>query len=146
MQISHQLMYAGHLLHGRLRRQLGPNGVHRGQGRILAILASRGTLSQTEIADSFHRRGATITQMIRRLEEQGLINRIADPEDARARQVSLTAAGRRAAQLVERTWNEIEERISSALSENQCKQLAHLLHLVLTELAGEPAGTTNGEK
>ena len=144
MAICHQLMYAGHLLHGRLRQRLCGEGVHRGQGRILTILAARGTLSQTEIADNFHRRGATVTHMIQRLEEQGLVKRVADPADARARQVSLTPAGHKAAQLVEQTWNEIEAQLSYILSPRQAKQLANLLGLVIAELAGKPVGITEG--
>ena len=144
MPICHQLMYAGHLLHGRLRQRLYSEGVHRGQGRILTILAARGTLSQTEIADSFHRRGATVTHMIQRLEEQGLIKRIADPADARARQVSLTPAGREAASLVEQTWDELEKRIAAVMSPAQRWQLAELLGLVIAELTDEPSGIAKG--
>jgi len=144
MAICHQLMYAGHLLHGRLRQRLRPEGVHRGQGRILAILASRGTLSQTEIADSFHRRGATVTHMIQHLEEQGFVKRVPDPDDARARQVSLTPTGRRASRLVEQTWNTLEKQLAAALSAEQAEQLADLLALVIAELTGKPAATKKG--
>lgn len=139
MPICHQLMYAGHLLHHRLRERLRPEGIHRGQGRILSILAQRGTLSQTEIAESFHRRGATVTHMIQKLEEQGLVERVADPADGRARQVSLTPAGQKAARIVQETWDELEARLSAILSPEQAEELASLLDLVIDELAARPA-------
>jgi len=131
-------MYAGHLLHHRLRERLCPEGIHRGQGRILSILAHRGTLSQTEIADSFHRRGATVTHMIQKLEEQELVERVADPADGRARQVSLTPAGRKAAKLVQETLDKLEAQLSAILSSEQAEELANLLGLVIDELAARP--------
>ena len=139
MAICHQLMYTGHLLHEGLRSRLCPEGIHRGQGRILAILARRGTLSQKEIADSFHRRGPTVTHMIQRLEEQGMVQRVSDPSDARARKVSLTPAGQKAAKLVEDTWTELEGRLASVLSPKQAEQLAELMELVIKALAETPA-------
>lgn len=145
MPICHQLMYAGHLLHHQLRERLCPEGIHRGQGRILSILAQRGTLSQTEIGESFHRRGATVTHMIQKLEEQGLIGRVADPADGRARRVSLTPAGRRAAQLVQETWDELEARLSAIMSSKQAEEIASLLDLVIDELTAKPAEVAKGD-
>jgi DNA-binding MarR family transcriptional regulator len=145
MPICQQLMYAGHLLHGRLREKLCPEGIHRGQGRILSILAQRGTLSQTEIAECFHRRGATVTHMIQRLEEQGLVERVPDPSDARARRVSLTPAGREVAGLVQETWDDLERRLAAVLSPEQAVQLAGLLGLVIDDLAAQPAELAEGD-
>lgn len=45
---------------------------------------------------------STLTRNLARLEEEGLVTRIADPGDGRASRVSLTAAGHRAAEKVER--------------------------------------------
>ena len=109
MSLARTLMHTVHLMRNRLGRRLHEIGLHHGQGRILMILTERGPLSQTEIADCCHRRGPTVTHMIQRLEEQGLIARVADPADARARKVSLTSAGRKASALVKKTWDEMEK-------------------------------------
>ena len=146
MSLAHKFMHTAHLMRNRLGRRLQKIGLHHGQGRILMILIERGPLSQTEIADCCHRRGATVTHMIQRLEEQGRVDRVADPADARARKVSLTPAGRKAASLVKQTWNEMEKTLAAALSARQAKQLADLLDQIRCELVDEdPAKTRRGD-
>ena len=54
---------------------------------------------------------STLTRNLARLEEQGLVTRIADPGDGRAARVSLTAAGHRAAEKVERQGIEFAQEV-----------------------------------
>ena len=84
-------------------------------------------------------RGATVTHMIQSLEEQGMVQRVPDPADARARRVSLTPAGREAAAIVQQTWDELERRMSAVLTGPQARRLADLLAMVIDELAAQPA-------
>jgi len=142
MSLAHKFMHTVHLMRNRLGRRLHKIGLHHGQGQILMILTERGPLSQTEIADCCHRCGATVTHMIQRLEEQGCVVRVADPADARARKVSLTPAGRKAASLVKQTWNEMEKTLAAALSSRQAKQLADILDQIRCELDGEDTAKT----
>jgi DNA-binding MarR family transcriptional regulator len=59
---------------------------------------------------------STLTRNLARLEEEGLVTRIADPGDGRAFRVSLTAAGHRAAEKVERQGIEFTEEVLARLS------------------------------
>ena len=68
--------------------------------------------------------------------------RVADPADARARKVSLTPAGRKAASLVKQTWNEMEKTLAAALSDRQAKQIADLLDQIRCELGDEDTTKT----
>ena len=144
VSLARTLMHTVHLMRNRLGRRLHEIGLHHGQGRILMILTERGPLSQTEIADCCHRRGPTVTHMIQKLEEQGLVARVADPADARARKVSLTPAGRKAASLVKQTWNEMDNTLAAALSARQARQLAGLIDRIRCELGGQDAVKTGG--
>jgi DNA-binding MarR family transcriptional regulator len=59
---------------------------------------------------------STLTRNLARLEEDGLVTRIADPGDGRASRVSLTAAGHRAAEKVERQGIEFADEVLSRLT------------------------------
>jgi MarR family transcriptional regulator for hemolysin len=62
---------------------------------VLSALSYEGIVSQTVLASHVHVEGATITHHVDRLEQLGLVRRIADPADRRVRRVELTPAGAR---------------------------------------------------
>jgi DNA-binding MarR family transcriptional regulator len=68
-----------------------------------AALSALGLEGPTRLRDLGRRLGiapSTLTRNLARLEASGLVEREADPEDARSARVGLTAQGRRAAQAV----------------------------------------------
>lgn len=74
-------------------------GLTVAQAATLEALQRR-PLRLAKLAQSLGITPSTLTRNLVRLESDGLIARAPDPEDARASQVSLTAAGRRAARRV----------------------------------------------
>src|SRR5579859_5617775 len=68
--------------------------IPRGQATLLCVLAIRDGMTQSEIAEQLSVQGATVTNMLQRLEETGLVIRRRDPEDNRLVRVYLTEAGR----------------------------------------------------
>lgn len=61
-----------------------------------SMLLHLGDISPVRAADVVERTGldkSTVSRQIARLEELGLVERVADPTDGRARQVQLTAVG-----------------------------------------------------
>jgi DNA-binding MarR family transcriptional regulator len=73
-------------------RPLGLEGRHLG---VLFVLDRRGALSQTQIGDELNADKSAMGRTVDDLERLGAAVRRADPADRRARQVSLTADGRR---------------------------------------------------
>src|SRR5215469_16297155 len=65
---------------------------------VLHTLSRKGPMRLTGLTTTEQMTQPAITQMVRRLEQDGLVERRADPRDARAVLVSLTARG---AQIVE---------------------------------------------
>ncbi len=61
----------------------------------------RGPRSLSELADDMGTDAPAATVLINALEQRGLVKRAQDPNDRRAKQVSLTAAGRRMLDVVE---------------------------------------------
>ena len=68
-----------------------------------------------------------LSRLLRRLEEEGLINVIPDPGDRRRRQVSLTEAGRERWKELERRSDEQARLIVDPLTERQRERLARAL-------------------
>jgi DNA-binding MarR family transcriptional regulator len=77
----------------RLRQEAG-GGLSPSLTAALATVERRGPLTPSELADIEHVKRPTATRLVARLEEEGLVERAADPRDGRACLVSASAAGR----------------------------------------------------
>ena len=78
---------------------------------------------------------SNITQLVDRLEADGLVARKADPGDRRTKLAVLTAAGRKACVAGTSLQNETERELLTTLSGDESRQLALLL-----EKIGRPRG------
>lgn len=78
---------------------------------------------------------SNITQLVDRLEADGLVARQADPGDRRTKLAVLTAAGRKACVAGTSLQNETERELLTTLSGEESRQLALLL-----EKIGRPRG------
>src|SRR4051794_37891859 len=88
-------------------------GMTRAQWAVLARLDRCQGLKQTELAEMLDLQPITLTRLLDRLCDNGLIERRADPEDRRAKRLYLTAAAR---PLLERLVDLGEELMGSALA------------------------------
>ena len=68
----------------------------------------------------------------------GLVERIADPDDARATRIRLTARGRRYGRDVRRFGRDFESRLAERLGARRLKDLRSTLDLLLEALRSEP--------
>jgi len=88
-------------------------------------------LSQRALTDALQLTGGTISVRIDRLERDGLVTRLPDPHDQRGVLVRLTEAGKRLFEQIAPIHLANEDRLLSALNEEQREQLATLLHILL---------------
>lgn len=77
------------------------SGKRAGQRRILAILKSRNKMTQKELQDILRIQPGSVSEILAKLEERGLIQRGKDDEDKRRCILELTEAGAEAAMLQE---------------------------------------------
>ncbi|MEP0454506.1 MAG: MarR family winged helix-turn-helix transcriptional regulator, partial [Roseibium sp.] len=77
------LAHCAHLLDERLRVLLKPLGLHAGQARVLHALNRMGKASQRQLADEFNVTPASMSQMTKRLINNGFIEVHSDPDDRR---------------------------------------------------------------
>lgn len=66
------------------------------QARLLSTIEDQGTARISDLAALDHCSQPTMTTQVRRLEDAGMVSRIADPVDARAVLISITDEGRNA--------------------------------------------------
>jgi len=95
----------------------------QGQARILAYLSSHSSVTQKEIADRCMLDVTTMSRVLNKLEEMGLISRQRDPGCRRAYQIGLTEAGRQKAEEVNRGFERLEEMLCRELSEEEIGSL-----------------------
>jgi len=116
------------------RRAVGM-GVTRAQWKVLFKLSRLPGLRQIELADMLDIEPITLSRIVDRLEEAGLVERAADPADRRAWRLSVTAKARPlieklhalAAELAEEAFGgidskevEIARRVLGRVRENLC--------------------------
>jgi MarR family transcriptional regulator, transcriptional regulator for hemolysin len=123
-------------------------GITRAQWAVLVRLDHFEGLKQSELAEMLDLQPITLTRLLDKLCECGLIERRADPDDRRAKRLFLTAAAR---PLIEKLNNLGEELMATALAgvegsavERMVGQLAtikgNLRQAILRRTAGGAAG------
>ena len=110
---------AGERRSGAPRRQ--------GQGRVLMMVHSNEGISQKELAFSLGIRPQSLSEMLVKLEEDGLVLRKKSEEDARVTNVFLTDAGRERAEAIEAGHKERADAVFAELTDEEKEQLNYLL-------------------
>ena len=83
-----------HLLR-RLRVEDKAMGLSAPRASALSVLAFRGPVTMSELADAEQVRRPTITRLVDGLERRGLVRRVSHAADGRVQLVEATAAGKR---------------------------------------------------
>lgn len=88
-------------------------GVSPAEGHLLSYLSSYAPCPIGEILRVFGIRPSTMTSMLERLDQKGLLTREPDPEDRRSVRITLTREGTAVAERINRLVRELEERIGT---------------------------------
>ena len=111
--------------------------IPRGQAGLLCVVAKQDGLTQTEIADQLSVQGATVTNMLQRLEEAGLVRRQRDPEDNRLVRVYMTEAGRSKESSINEQFGSMQELIFKGISEKERLTLRRWLQQIVMNITEE---------
>jgi len=124
------LLRAREKVMGPIRAMLADVGVTEQQWRVLRVLAERGTLDATEIADRSCLLMPSLTRILQTLTAKGLISRDPHPTDRRRQLVTITAQGR---QLIADNLQE-SQRLNAWLRESFGEDKLNALLDLLNEL------------
>lgn len=122
-----------------------PWGMTRAQWAVLARLERSEGLKQSELADMLDLQPITLTRLIDRLCENGLIERRPDPTDRRAKRLFLTPAAR---PVLDRLWaigGELMPCVLKGVAEHDVKQMVEQLTTVRENLRNIIENRTSGE-
>lgn len=130
MEILHMLRRCGHYLHHHW-------GCGRGsQFRALRILTEDGEITQRQLQDRMGIQQGSLSEVVKKLEDQALITRTCAPEDHRQLLIRITEQGRSLEEEHHRRRQAEGRELLAALSgEEQC-QLRELLGKLLASWAG----------
>jgi DNA-binding MarR family transcriptional regulator len=125
------------LLDRGLNENFARYGLNRTTWDVLAALRRVGApyrRSPTELYRSLMRTSGGMTHLVDRLEQEGLVERIADPDDRRGLLVALTRKGRALIARVGPSHLETEQRMLAVLTKQEQAELARLLRKLLIGL------------
>lgn len=126
------LYAASRALTRRYRPLLAEHGLTYPQYLVLVVLGGAGPSSIKELAGTLRLDHATLTPMLRRLEEVGLLARDRDPDDARVVRLALTEHAVR----IHAAFDQIQCRISKdlGLAPEEVRHLQLMLRSVSTSV------------
>jgi len=122
------LRYAGRTVHLLQERWGAMHGLSEGRMGVLFRLYRCGDLPLGELADDLIMTPRNVTGLVDRLERQGMVERVPDPEDRRSVRARLTPAGR---ETIEGIWKEGLDRQFELVEGMTKEDLAQLRHLCL---------------
>lgn len=122
-QILHLLGYLGHYMYV-MRGGLG------GKQHVLKTLLLQGEMTQRELLELLHTSSAALSEVLGKLEREGLIKRGRSEADKRQLEVSLTEAGKGAAAEMVREEREFEKDSLDILSQEEKVDLLNRLDVI----------------
>jgi len=122
------VLHASSALEGRVEARLGEVGLSLAKLTALRRLAEAGgSLPLGQLADRLSCVKSNVTQLVDRLETDGLVSRTADTADRRSRLAVLTDAGREAHARGAKIFEAAEQELFGVLTAEESDQLHALL-------------------
>lgn len=134
LKLDHQMcfaLYSASLSMGKVyQRLLRPLGITYPQYLVLLVLWERGDSSVSDLGEKLFLDSGTLTPLLKRMEQAGLLSRVRDPNDERRVIVSLTADGKALKKQAAKIPPQIFQATSCSLPEARAilKELKTLQH------------------
>jgi len=109
-------------------------GMHRAQAALLCRLYVNDGMTQSELADQLSVQGATITNILQRMEEAGLVRRQRDDDDNRLVRVYLTETGRQKERAITEQFLNLEGAVFEGINERDRELMRRLLQQMLQNM------------
>ena len=133
----HYLIMANQMLVQKaLLEHLKDTGLTIGQPKILDYLKEHDGSNQKEIAKACFLEAGSLTTILNKMEEKGLIERRILNGNRRSFHIFLTAVGKEKQQLVDTAFSEIEKKALADISEKEFEQFMSVYHRIYSNLSG----------
>ena len=149
VSIRFQTMEQMRDLHMRMHRlfndRMRAQGASLAQLKVLHYIERFGSVRSTDICDALGQAPRTVTEAVDGLERDGLAVRMPDPNDRRAKRISLTEAGRAVIREVEPHKEAFIAQFFSVLNDEDQEHLLRTLEVLNERLVEMGAPRTLGE-
>lgn len=113
-------------------RNYGPLGnPHRGQGRVLSLIAMKPEITQKELGYLLDMRNQSLGELLNKLEQKGFIVREPSNEDRRTMVIRLTEEGKEAARIAGMEDKDVLEGIFDIVDEEERNKLSQQLSALI---------------
>lgn len=130
------LVQLGHMVTWFRNQKLVNRGLTSGQAGVIGCLRKCADTGVTvgEVVEKLNRSKATVSEMLKIMEKKDLIQRFADPADARKIRIFLTEQGWGKEDDLRKVAEENEEIILAGMSEKEQKEFNRLLKIALNNM------------
>ena len=132
----HYLSMANHMMiQKKLMEQLKDTGLTLGQPKVLDYLKEHDGASQREIAAGCLIEAGSLTSILNRMEEKGLIERKMLNGNRRTFHIFMTESGKKNQKLIEEAFEKIEKTALHNISEEEQIVFMQIFHRICRNLA-----------
>ncbi|BCI70311.1 marR family protein [Sphingomonas sp. S17] len=124
-------------LHRLLDRRMAAQGASLARAKMLMFMNKHAPVRAADIAECFSLAPRTVTQAIDTMERDGLVRRVPDPADRRAKRLDITDMGRQVLEQTEPLRREIVDLAFGTLTDEEAAQLDHILAKLEDAIAAE---------
>jgi DNA-binding MarR family transcriptional regulator len=144
LELSYASLFAGWVMGAELHRRMVTEGLAelRFSDGVVFQHVLAGPLSITELAGRMGVTQQAASKAVAQMEGRGLVERRASPDDARARLLHLTAAGRAAIEAGRRHRAELEAELAAEFGGDRVADARDLLAAVITRFGADEAVRT----
>ena len=137
--LSYHLLRAARVHRSRAAKLLAEIGLHPGQETVLQVLAEQDGRTMSDLSTALAVQPPTVTKMVSRMGQQGLVERRTSRSDGRLMHVYLTPTGRERSKDVKRIWKQLEKEATAGINPKDARKLVKLLGALADGLSTAPA-------
>lgn len=134
-ELSHSFIRLECVKRFTMHNMLKDSGVYFGQPPILDFLEKNGVCTQNELAKALEVSPASIAVSIKRMQKNGIVEKIADDNDLRCNRISLTEKGRELTREMHRKFDQIDKIMFTDFDENELATLKEYLDRIYNNLS-----------
>lgn len=134
-ELSHSFIKLECVKRFTMHNMLKDSGVYFGQPPILDFLEKNGVCTQNELAKALEVSPASIAVSVKRMQKNGVVEKIADDNDLRCNRISLTEKGRELTREMHRKFDQIDKIMFTDFDENELATLKEYLDRIYNNLS-----------
>lgn len=133
---GHELTKLANRLRRRIFALAGQGEVSGAQGRALHFLLAQGEpVFQRDLEEEFGLRAPTASGLLKQMEQNGLIRREADPDDARRKRIIVSESAAACREQVIREMNELEQTLTRGIPPEELEIFLRVIDRMTDNLA-----------